>query len=420
MSAESQARPILPLHHRRRAAEARAHPHGRPEAVGGRLLTGPYKVLLALAGLGFLLVIWRFAVGLGASTALSDGYPWGLWIAFDVVTGTALACGGYAVAILVYILNKGRYHPLVRPAVLTSVLGYSIAGMSIVIDVGRPWHIWKVPLFFWDWNLNSALLEVALCIEAYVIVAFLEISPAFLERWRDSGSWTLRRLAERALPFMDRALIWILALGILLPTMHQSSLGSMMLLAGPRLHPLWNTPILPLLFLINCLALGYAAVVLESTLSTRVFGRRPDTAMLSTIERVAAWTSLGFVALRLGDVAVRGHASLLFRPDLYAALFWTEIVLLSLAPFAGVIGRRSYDPGRLFRGAMLLAVGGALYRFDTYLVAFDPGPGWHYFPSVPEIFITAGLVAFEVALYIAIVKKFPILAGVKPAPAPAH
>lgn len=419
MSAEPQARPIS-LHPRRRTAEARAHLHGRAEPVGGRLLTRPYKVLLALAGLGFLLVIWRFAVGLGASTALSDGYPWGLWIAFDVVTGTALACGGYAMALLVYILNKGRYHPLVRPAILTSVLGYSIAGLSIVIDVGRPWHIWKVPLFFWDWNLNSALLEVALCIEAYVIVAFLEISPAFLERWRDSGSWTLRRLAERALPWMDRALIWILALGILLPTMHQSSLGTMMLLAGPRLHPLWSTPLVPLLFLINCLALGYAAVVLESTLATRLFGRKPETGMLSTIEQVAAWTSLAFVALRLGDVAVRGHAGLLFKPDLYAALFWTEIVLLCLAPFSGAIGRRSYNPGRLFRGAMLLALGGALYRFDTYLVAFDPGPGWHYFPSVPETLIVVGLVAFEVALYIAIVKRFPILAGVKPAPAPAH
>lgn len=414
MSAEPRIQPS-PL------APRRGHPNGRPEPVGGKLLTGPYKILLALAGAGFLLIVWRFAVGLGASTALSDGYPWGLWIAFDVVTGTALACGGYAVAILVYILNKGRYHPLVRPAILTSVLGYSIAGLSIVVDLGRPWHLWKVPLFFWEWNLNSALLEVALCITAYVIVAFLEISPAFLERWRDSGPTKLQRLAERALPFMDRALIWILALGLLLPTMHQSSLGTMMLLAGPRLHPLWNTPLVPLFFLINCLALGYAAVVLESTLSARVFGRKPEIQMLSTIERIAAWTSLLFVALRLGDVAVRGHFALLLRPDLYAALFWTEIVLLCLAPFAGLAGRpRSYNPGRLFRGAMLLALGGALYRFDTYLVAFDPGPGWHYFPSVPETLITVGLVAFEVALYIAVVKRFPILAGLRPASAPAR
>jgi len=120
--------------------------HAAP--VGGRLLTLPYKILLALAALGTVLIVWRFAAGLGAATAMSDGYPWGLWITFDVVIGTALACGGYAIAILVYVFNRGRYHPLVRPAVLTSALGYTIAGLSVAVDVGRPWHMWKVPLFF--------------------------------------------------------------------------------------------------------------------------------------------------------------------------------------------------------------------------------------------------------------------------------
>jgi Ni/Fe-hydrogenase subunit HybB-like protein len=388
--------------------------------VGGRLLTVPYKILLALAALGAGLVVWRFAAGLGATTALSDGYPWGLWITFDVIIGTALACGGYAMAILVYIFNKGRYHPLVRPAVLASALGYTLAGLSVAIDVGRPWYIWKVPLYFWRWNLNSALLEVALCIMAYVFVAWIELSPALLERWTASGREGLRRFAERTLPWIERGLIWVLVVGMLLPTMHQSSLGSLMLLTGPRLHPLWNTPILPLLFLINCLAMGYAAVVLESTLSSRVFGRKPETRMLGTLEQVAAWGSLLFVALRLGDVAVRGRFELALKPDLYGVLFWLEN-LLCLAPLAGVVGRkRGYDPGRLFRGAMLMALGGALFRFDTYLVAFDPGPGWHYFPSVPEILVTVGLFAAEVAVYIALVKRFPILGGARSAPAVAH
>lgn len=393
--------------------------HATP--VGGPLLTFPYKILLALAALGAGLIVWRFAVGLGTATALSDGYPWGLWIAFDVVTGTALACGGYAMAILVYIFNKGRYHPLVRPAVLTSALGYTIAGLSVAIDVGRPWYIWKVPLFAWRWNLSSALLEVALCIMAYVLVSWLELSPAFLERWTTSGREGLRRFAERTLPWLERSLFWVLVIGILLPTMHQSSLGTLMLLTGPRLHPLWNTPILPLLFLVNCLAMGYAVVVMESTLATRVFDRRPETRMLGTLEQVAAWGSVLFVALRLADVAVRGRFGLVLKPDLYGVLFWVENLLLCLAPFAVVLGRKvGYDPGRLFRGAMLVALGGALFRFDTYLIAFDPGPGWHYFPSVPELLTTVGLIAIEVAVYIALVKKFPILGGARPASAPAH
>jgi Ni/Fe-hydrogenase subunit HybB-like protein len=140
------------------------------------------RALAVVFGLGAVVMLWRLVAGLGPTTALNDGYPLGLWIAFDVVTGTALACGGYAVAILVMILNKGRYHPLVRPAILTSALGYSLAGFSVFLDIGRWWYIWKVPLYFWHWNFDSALLEVALCIMAYVVVLWVELAPAFFEK----------------------------------------------------------------------------------------------------------------------------------------------------------------------------------------------------------------------------------------------
>ena len=145
-----------------------AHVHAAP--VGGRMMNGPMRALLGLFGLALLMIGWRLIAGLGATTAMNDGYPFGLWIAFDVVTGTALACGGYAVAILVYILNRGQYSPLVRPALLTSALGYTLAGIGVALDVGRWWGLWKVPIFFWRWNFNSALLEIALCIMAYVVV----------------------------------------------------------------------------------------------------------------------------------------------------------------------------------------------------------------------------------------------------------
>ncbi|HEY4593048.1 MAG TPA: Ni/Fe-hydrogenase cytochrome b subunit [Thermoanaerobaculia bacterium] len=388
------------------------HAHAQP--IGGTLLNRPYKIILALASLGIALIVWRFAAGLGATTALSDGYPWGLWIAFDVVTGTALACGGYAMALLVYVFNKGRYHPLVRPAVLTSALGYSIAGLSVVIDVGRPWYIWRVPLYFWHWNLNSALLEVALCIMSYVFVLWIELSPAFLERW-GTGEGKIARISRAIAPRLDKVLVWILALGVLLPTMHQSSLGSLIVLTGPKLHPIWSTGFLPLLFLISCLAMGYAAVVLESTLSNRMFGRPMETKLLVKLEQVAGWGMLGFVILRLADLAWRGQFSLVLRADHYAVLFWLENLLM-LAPFVAAFGRRSASPGRLFRGAMFLVLGGALFRFDTYLVAFNPGPGWHYFPSVQETFVTLGLVALEIAIYIALVRQFPILGALPKRP----
>jgi Ni/Fe-hydrogenase subunit HybB-like protein len=375
----------------------------KAQPLGGPLLTRSYYILLTLAALGVVLILWRFAVGLGAATGLNDGYPLGIWIALDVVTGTALACGGYAVAFVVYIFNKGKYHPLVRPAVLTSALGYTIGGASVIIDIGRPWNVWKVPLQFWNWNLNSSLLEVALCIMAYVCVLWIELSPALLENAKHP---TLVKIRS----FLNKALIWIIALGMLLPTMHQSSLGSLMMLAGPKLHPLWLTGWLPALFLMTCLAMGYSIVVFESIFSSAAFGRKPETPMLINLQKIAAWGGLVFIIVRFIDLAINGNIRYAGTLDLYGTMFWIENVLWIL-PLVMMLATPRPTLGSLFRGAIVVALAGALYRFDTYLVAYNPGPGWHYFPSVPEMFISIGLIALEIAAYVAIVKRFPILGG---------
>ena len=166
--------------------------------MGGPILTRSFRILLAIAALGGVMMLWRFAAGLAAVSNLNDGYPWGIWIAFDVVTGTALGCGGFAVALLVYILNKGEYHPLVRPAILTSLLGYGLAVLAVTVDLGRFWELWKVPVFFWRWS-HSPQLEVALCVATYVLVLLIELSPAFFEKWRKSPDSGLRSFAERGL-----------------------------------------------------------------------------------------------------------------------------------------------------------------------------------------------------------------------------
>ena len=375
-----------------------------------RVMTRPFNVLLFFAAVAVALIAWRFVVGLGVSTAMNDGYPWGLWIAFDVVTGTAFACGGYALAILVYVFNKGKYHPLVRPAVVTSALGYSIAGLSVMIDVGRPWLAWKLPIKVWTWNVNSVLLEVAVCIMAYTVLLWIELAPAFLEKFQTSGPSWLQSLAKKSLPVLNKALVWILALGLVLPTMHQSSLGSLMMLAGPRLHALWFTPFLPLLYLLTCVAMGYAIVVLEASFSSRAFGHKVNVSLLRNIGRFAAGLVLLFALVRLVDLAYRGALANVAKLDLYGSMFWLEMVLF-IAPAVWLLVQRSATLGALMRGAMLLAFAGALYRFNTFLTAFQPGPGWHYFPNLTEQLITFGLVAGEVALYIAIVKNFPILGG---------
>jgi Ni/Fe-hydrogenase subunit HybB-like protein len=380
-------------------------------AMGGRLMTRPFMVLLAIAGVGAVTAAVRFLYGIGAVSNLSNGYPWGVWIAIDVVVGTAIGCGGYAVGILVYILNKGQYHPLVRPAVLTSLLGYGLAVIAVIIDLGRFWSLWKVPVYVWRWS-HSPQLEVALCVAAYTLVLMIELSPALFEKLRAGTSTGLRRLAERGLTLVEKNFVWILALGLLLPTMHQSSLGTMMLLPGPRMHPLWLTPWLPLLFVVNCILIGFAVVVLEATFSAAAFGRPRETVMLASLSRIAGWIAVGWSVFRVGEAALAGKLGHLNSG--YGLAFMAE-VLLPLAAAAILLSERRRQAMWQVRGAILLFVGAALHRVDTYLVAFRPGQAFSYFPAVPELLITFGIIAAEVAIYIAVVKTFPILEGPVPA-----
>ncbi len=371
--------------------------------LGGKLMTPGFMLLLGLSGLGVAAMLYRFVAGLGVTTAMNDGYPWGLWIAFDVVTGTAMGAGGYAMALLIYVLNKGQYHPLVRPAMVTTALGYTIAAVSIVVDVGRYWNLWRMPVAYDSWNFNSALLEVALCVMAYMVVAWLEVGDAVLEHWgQTSGA------ARSGHGVLRKALPFVVALGVLLPTMHQSSLGTIFVLSS-KLHPLWHTGFLPLLFLISCLAMGYGGVVLESSLSSRAFSRPKETELLARISKVMAYIVFGYLALRLGDVTLRGAWSTA-TPRLLA-LFAVENLLFLVPAVLLMSEATRRNPGALFAAAAMLLGGGALYRFDVYLVAFDPGRTWSYFPSVVEILVSVGLVAIELAAYVFIVKKFPILTG---------
>jgi len=392
-----------------------AHASGA-QPVGGPLLTRPYKWLLAFLGLWLIILIWRFAAGIGAVSGLTDGYPWGLWIAFDVVIGTALGCGGYAIAILAYILNKGKYHPIVRPAILTSALGYTLAAIAIIIDVGRPWFIWRIPIGGWPdlggYNWDSALLEVALCVMAYVGVLWIELSPAFMERWAQTSTGFLKSFSEWGLKFFDKVLIFIVALGLLLPTMHQSSLGTVMLLAGHKLHPLWNTGWIPLLFLISCVGMGYGVVVWESAVSSAAFKRERETSMLTSLSGAVIVVNALYLAIRLLDIVISGKTLLMFNQGVHSLMFWIEIAVFA-APIALLANReRRGRFSSMFQASILLVLAGALYRFDAYLVAYNPGANWNYFPNLPELLITLGAIALEIAVYIYIVKRFPILAGV--------
>lgn len=374
------------------------HAHAAPAPVGGRLLSPVTFVLgvLILAALAILAV--RFIYGLGAVTNLNDGNPWGIWVVADVVIGSAFACGGFSVAMLVYIFNKGEYHPLVRPALLASLFGYTLAGVGVLFDLGRWWNFWHILAPGYA-SPNSVMFEVAACISLYIIVMWIEFSPTFFEKW---GMKDARRK-------VNKAMFFFIALGTVLPMMHQSSLGSLLVVFGTQIHPLWQTIVLPLIFLISAITIGYAVVLFESCLAAAGYRRTIEMHLLTPLSKIMLGMLGVFLAVRFGDLVFRGALGYAFEGSVQAVMFWLETACF-VAPFVllkSEAARR--NPARLFVAGGLLMLGGVLLRINAFLVGYDTGEGWSYFPSVPEMLVTFGMFAIEILAYIVITRRFPVL-----------
>ncbi len=313
--------------------------------------------------------------------------------------------------LLTYILNKGKYHPLVRPAVLVGALGYTLGGTSVIVDLGRWWG--SVFLGFPPWyNLNSILLEVALCVITYMAVLWVEVLPAGLERLIHDGTPGWKAFATKWLPRVRQALPFIIALAMLLPTMHQSSLGGLYMMAPTKEHALWFTGWLPFLFLVSCLTMGYGSVVGMDILLGIVFHGKYRTHMklLGDLAKVAGWVTLFYVAFRFAALGWEGKLGYAFTFSGPVPFFWLEIVLFLASGLMYLSPSVQQNRGRLFLAGFVGILAGAAYRVDTYLTAYDPGPGWHYFPSVGEVMVTVGLAAVGLAVFILVVKTLPILA----------
>ncbi len=344
----------------------------------------------------------RFVDGLGSSTNLSDEFPWGLWIGFDVLCGVALAAGGFTLAATVHIFNIEKYKPIVRPAILTAFLGYLLVVVALMFDLGRPYRIWH-PLIMW--NPHSVMFEVAACITAYILVMWIEFSPVVLEKF---GLKVARRKLERFLFF-------IIALGVLLPMMHQSSLGSMLIIMGGQVHPLWQTPLQGLIYLLTAIVLGWGVVLFESCVAAAGYRRSIEVHLLNPLAKIMLALLALYLVVRVADLLWRGVAALAFEPTWAALWFWIEN-LAFLAPFvliARVEQRR--NPARLFLAGVAVMAGGTLLRLNGYLITFNSGPGWNYFPALTEVAVTAGFFAIEVLGYIVITRRFPVLPREQPA-----
>ena len=370
--------------------------------VKRKIFTLPFFILLILSVIAIPFIVKRFMYGLGAVSNLSDGYPWGMWIVYDVVTGTAIACGGYAMAIMVYVFNKGKYHPLVRSALLASMFGYTLASVSIFFDVGRYWQMYNIFLP-WYSNTNSVMFEVAACIATYVLIMWLEFSPAFFEK---SGS-------SKTLKKINSVMFVFIALGILLPTMHQSSLGSLMIIAGDKLSGLWQTGFLPLLFLISAIMMGFGMVIFESMFSSVHLERPLETSLLSKLSGVIPKLLIVFLIIRFGDLIFKGKLGLIFSFNLQSLMFVIEN-LLFIFPLVILSSQEKRErPRCLFISAASLVLAGAVYRFDTFLVGYNPGVNFQYFPSFAEIMITVGIISVEIMAYLIFIKTLPVLPEVK-------
>ncbi len=372
-----------------------------------RMTTG----FMILAGL-FILI--RLAIGLGPTTNMNDGYPWGIWIVYDVVVGTALGTGGFLMAIIIYLFNKWEYHPLIRSAIMTSAFGYTIAGISVIIDLGRWFNFYSL-LMPWRYNAHSVLLEVALCIMGYTMVTWIELFPAFVEK-KDQYKFMQFAPLRKAAEFIannpkkwNRILVGVIALGILLPTMHQSSLGSMMVIAGNKVHPLWQAGFQPILFLFSVAFMGYSMVVVEAFAARNFFNVPCECNMIRKLVPTVASIATLWIIMRFSSLYFEGKYHLILTSGMYSITFFLETAMVLMGTYMLIRYRYAGKPKRIFAAAFLLVFAGALYRFNVYLIAYDPGQGYTYFPSVMETAITFGFVAAELTLYFVFIRSFSIL-----------
>jgi Ni/Fe-hydrogenase subunit HybB-like protein len=285
-----------------------------------------------------------------------------------------------------------------RVGLMTSLFGYTLGAFAVLIDLGRYWQGHNI-LLPWLWNTNSVLLETALCIFLYILVLLIEFAPTFLERF---GMKEVRRR-------LHRVLFVFIALGVLLPMMHQSSMGTVVVLLGHRLSPLWQSELLTLNFLFTAFTMGFAIVAFESVLSSVTLIRPYETRILKGLCSIMVWVMIVFLGVRTVDLLRLGAWPLAFTFDTKAIAFWVEF-LAGIAAIASLLPEANRaSPRYVLLGATAMLLNGIMYRLNCYLVGYDPGQGWHYFPSTGEILVTLGIFSLEVILYLAFVKYLPVL-----------
>lgn len=351
---------------------------------------------LIIVAAGLYATYIRFTQGLGAVTNLNDHFPWGLWIGFDILCGVGLAAGGFTICAVTHIFNIERFKPLTRPAILTAFLGYLLVVVALMFDLGKPYNIWHAIIM---WNPASVMFEVAWCVMLYSTVLFLEFSPVLLEKFK----------MEKTLKVIKKALLPLMILGIILSTLHQSSLGSLYLIVPTKMHVLWYSPWLPLYFYISAISVGFAMVIFESYLSARAFNHGLKMKLLSEAGKIVmVLLVLNFLA-KISDFAFSNKLSFLFEASSEAYLFYLEIILGTFIPIVILSGKNFRESRKwLYIAAVFTIAGFLLNRMNVSITSLAASSGVTYFPSWTEISITMMIVVIGMWAFKFIVKNFKV------------
>lgn len=362
-------------------------------------------VALAILAAGAYATFVRATQGLGAATHLTDRSPWGIWIGFDILCGVGLAAGGFTITTAVYILHLEKLRPIVRPTILTAFLGYLLVVCGLMFDLGRPWNIWRATIW---WNHHSVMFEVAWCVMLYSTVLALEFSPTVFEKLK--WYWAVKAVKRVVVP--------LVGLGFLLSTLHQSSLGSLYLIIPTKLHPLWYSPILPILFWISAVGAGLAMVIFESGMSARAFGRELEFDLLQGISKVMALVLGLFVMVRFLDLGMRGSLGYAFAFSGAGAhearMFWLEMVLMACPILLVISERVRNSPRALFGSAVMVVSGFLVNRLNVSTTGLDASTGVRYFPSWMEVAVTMSIVVVGMIIFRLAVQYLPVFHSAHP------
>jgi len=346
--------------------------------------------------LGLYTIYLRFTGGLGAVTNLNDHFPWGLWIGFDILCGVGMAAGGFTLCAIVYIFNIKKFKPIIRPTILTAFLGYLLVILALLVDLGRPWAIWHAIIM---WNPKSVMFEVAWCVMLYTTVLFLEFSPVVLEKFK----------VKRLLKVIRGITIPLVVLGILLSTLHQSSLGALYLIVPTKMHPLWFSTNLPWFFYLSAIGVGCAMIIFESYLSAKAFKKNLEFNLVSDIGRWIVVVMGAYLTWRFMDLILDDKLHLLFVHSVETYLFWLEIIIGAIIPIVLLVQSRiRLNRIGLFVSACFVIGGFLLNRMNVSVTSLQASSGVSYFPSVYEIIITLFLVVLGVVIFNLAVKYLPV------------